>query len=68
MLKLRKTSMKERAAAFFGTLQAGFTNFHYLREIWKTTTESEALIGVGMTGIASGKMLSLDLKRSSGSG
>jgi len=50
------------AAAFFGTLQAGFTNFHYLREIWKTTTESEALLGVGMTGIASGKVFSLDLK------
>lgn len=56
--------LNERAAAasFFGTLQAGFTNFHYLREIWKTTTESEALIGVGMTGIASGKILNLDLK------
>lgn len=50
------------AAAFFGTLQAGFTNFHYLREIWKTTTEEEALIGVGMTGIASGKVLAFDLK------
>jgi ribonucleoside-diphosphate reductase alpha chain len=50
------------AAAFFGTLQAGFTNFHYLREVWKTTTESEALIGVGMTGIASGNVLKLDLK------
>jgi ribonucleoside-triphosphate reductase (thioredoxin) len=50
------------AAAFFGTLQAGFTNFHYLREIWKTTTEKEALIGVGMTGIASGRVLELDLK------
>jgi ribonucleoside-triphosphate reductase (thioredoxin) len=56
--------LNERAAAasFFGTLQAGFTNFHYLREIWKTTTEREALIGVGMTGIASGKILTLDLK------
>lgn len=50
------------AAAFFGTLQAGFTNFHYLREIWKTTTEYEALIGVGMTGIASGRVLDLDLR------
>jgi ribonucleoside-triphosphate reductase (thioredoxin) len=50
------------AASFFGTLQAGFTNFHYLREIWKTTTESEALIGVGMTGIASGNVMNLDLK------
>jgi ribonucleoside-diphosphate reductase alpha chain len=53
---------RARVAAFFGTLQAGFTNFHYLREIWKTTTEYEALIGVGMTGIASGKVLDLDLK------
>ncbi|MFD1002680.1 hypothetical protein ACFQ21_25370 [Ohtaekwangia kribbensis] len=50
------------AASFFGTLQAGFTNFHYLREIWKTTTEQEALIGVGMTGIASGKIFQFDLK------
>lgn len=53
---------RARVAAFFGTLQAGFTNFHYLREIWKTTTEYDALIGVGMTGIASGRVLDLDLK------
>lgn len=57
---------RARAAAFFGTLQAGFTNFHYLREIWKTTTEDEALIGVGMTGIASGRILDLDLKEAAG--
>jgi ribonucleoside-diphosphate reductase alpha chain len=50
------------AASFFGTLQAGFTDFHYLREVWKTTTENEALIGVGMTGIASGKIFQFDLK------
>jgi ribonucleoside-diphosphate reductase alpha chain len=53
---------RARAAAFFGTLQAGFTNFHYLREVWKTTTEDEALIGVGMTGIASGSVMELDLQ------
>lgn len=53
---------RARAAAFLGTLQAGFTNFHYLREVWKTTTEQDALIGVGMTGIASGRVLKLDLK------
>jgi len=51
-----------RAASFFGTLQAGFTNFHYLREAWKTTTEHDALIGVGMTGIASGKIMAYDLR------
>lgn len=53
---------RARAAAFFGTLQAGFTNFHYLREEWKNTTEEDALIGVGMTGIASGKILKYDLR------
>jgi ribonucleoside-diphosphate reductase alpha chain len=53
---------RARAAAYLGTLQAGFTNFHYLREIWKTTTEQDALIGVSMTGIASGKVLKLDLR------
>lgn len=52
---------RAKAAAFLGTLQAGYTDFHYLREIWKETTEREALIGVGMTGIASGAVLSLDL-------
>ena len=40
-----------RAAAFVGTLQAGYTNFHYLRPVWQRTTEKDALIGVGMTGI-----------------
>lgn len=50
-----------RAAAFLGTLQAGFTDFHYLREVWRETTEQDALIGVGMTGIGSGAVLDLDL-------
>jgi len=51
-----------KAAAFIGTLQAGYTDFHYLREIWKRTTEKEALIGVGMTGIGSGIVLNYDIK------
>ena len=56
--------LNERAkiGAFLGTLQASYTNFHYLRDIWKKTTEKEALIGVGMTGIASGEILKYDLK------
>ena len=49
-----------KAAAFIGTLQAGYSDFHYLRDIWRRTTEKEALIGVSMTGIASGKVLNLD--------
>lgn len=53
-----------RVAAFFGTLQAGFTDFHYLRSIWRETTEKDALIGAGMTGIGSGEVLQYDLRRS----
>jgi ribonucleoside-triphosphate reductase (thioredoxin) len=51
-----------KAGAFLGTLQAAYTDFHYLRDIWKKTTEKDALAGVGMTGIASGAVLNLDLK------
>ena len=50
-----------KAAAFIGTLQAGYTDFHYLREIWQQTTEKDALIGVSMTGIASAAVLPLDM-------
>lgn len=51
-----------KAAAFIGTLQASYTDFHYLRDIWKKTTEKEALLGIGMTGIASGAVLNYSLK------
>ena len=51
------------AAAFIGTLQAGYTEFHYLREVWQETTERDALLGVSMTGIGSGKVMSLDLNQ-----
>jgi len=50
-----------KAAAFIGTLQASYTEFHYLREIWQETTEKDALIGVSMTGIASGRVLGYDM-------
>ena len=56
-------NLRVRAAAFIGTLQAGYTDFHYLREIWRETTEKDALIGVSMTGIASKKVLKLDMKK-----
>jgi ribonucleoside-diphosphate reductase alpha chain len=51
-----------RAAAFVGTLQASYTDFHYLRPVWQRTTEKDALIGVSMTGIASGNVLKLNMK------
>jgi len=52
-----------KAAAFIGTLQAGYTDFHYLRDVWKETTEKEALIGVSMTGIGSGIVLGYDMQK-----
>ena len=51
-----------KAAAFIGTLQAGYTEFHYLREIWQETTERDALIGVSMTGIGSAAVLQQDMQ------
>jgi len=51
-----------RAAAFIGTLQASYTDFHYLRPVWQRNTEKDALIGVSMTGIASGNVLELDME------
>jgi ribonucleoside-diphosphate reductase alpha chain len=52
-----------KAGAFIGTLQAAYTNFHYLRDVWQKTTEKDALLGVGMTGIGSGAILKYDLKK-----
>ena len=49
-------------AAFFGTLQAGFFDFHYLRPIWSKTTAKDALLGIGMTGIGSGEILKYNLE------
>jgi len=53
---------RAQSAAFIGTLQASYTDFHYLRDIWRKTTEKDALIGVSMTGIASGCLDGLDIK------
>jgi len=39
-------------AALIGTLQASYTDFPYLRPIWKQTTDLEALLGVSCTGVA----------------
>lgn len=53
-------NQRARDASFLGTLQAGYTSFHYLRPIWQSTTEEDALVGVGMTGIASGSIFPLN--------
>lgn len=50
-----------KAASFIGTLQASYTDFHYLRPVWQRTTEKDSLVGVSMTGIASGGVLRLNM-------
>lgn len=42
---------KVRLATILGTIQSTYTNFPYLRKIWKTNTEEERLLGVSLTGI-----------------
>lgn len=51
---------RAKAASFISTLQAGYTNFHYLRDIWRRNSEKDALIGVSRTGIASNSTLHLN--------
>ena len=51
-----------KAATLIGTLQASYTDFHYLRDVWRRTTEKEALIGISMTGIGSGAVLGYNMK------
>jgi ribonucleoside-diphosphate reductase alpha chain len=52
---------RAKAASFIGTLQASYTDFHYLRDEWKEVSEKDSLIGVGCTGIASGCFKELSL-------
>ena len=54
-----------QAAAFLGTLQAGYTDFHYLNPKWKIACEKDALLGASMTGIASGTVEELDMEEAS---
>jgi len=51
---------RSSAASFLGTLQAAYSDFHYLRDIWRKNTEKDALLGVSMTGIASKSNLELN--------
>jgi ribonucleoside-diphosphate reductase alpha chain len=48
---LQTLKEKVEKATILGTLQATLTDFRYLRKIWTTNTEDEALLGVSLTGI-----------------
>ena len=42
---------KARVAAILGTIQSSFTDFRYLRKVWKDTCNEERLLGVSLTGV-----------------
>lgn len=51
------------AATLIGTLQASYTDFHYLRDVWKRNTEKDSLIGVSITGLANKIFDTIDFKQ-----
>lgn len=54
----RKTlKEKVRVAAILGTIQSTYTDFPYLRKVWKNNTEEERLLGVSLTGIMDNTIL-----------
>lgn len=50
------------ASVFFGTLQAGFTDFHYLRYSWIRNARENALLGCSLTGLANQTLKEYDIK------
>lgn len=42
---------KVRLASILGTIQSTFTDFKYLRKIWRDNCEEERLLGVSLTGV-----------------
>lgn len=53
-------SEKVRIAAILGTIQSTFTDFKYLRKIWKDNCNEERLLGVSLTGVLDNPSLILD--------
>ena len=50
---------KIRIAAILGTIQSTYTDFRYVRNIWKRNAEEERLLGVSLTGIYDNEALSM---------
>lgn len=48
---LESLERKARVASILGTIQSSFTDFKYLRKIWKDTCNDERLLGVSLTGV-----------------
>lgn len=49
---------KVRIATILGTIQSTYTDFRYVRSIWKRNAEEERLLGVSLTGIYDHPVLS----------
>lgn len=49
---------KARIATILGTIQSTYTDFRYVRNVWKRNAEEERLLGVSLTGIYDNGLLS----------
>ena len=56
---LESLSDKVRIATIIGTIQSTFTDFRYVRPLWKRNAEEERLLGTSFTGIYDHPQLSL---------
>jgi ribonucleoside-diphosphate reductase alpha chain len=54
---LKSLKRKARIATILGTIQSSFTNFRYLRKIWKDNADEERLLGVSLTGVCDNRWL-----------
>ncbi|MBD3361022.1 hypothetical protein GF366_04450, partial [Candidatus Peregrinibacteria bacterium] len=54
---------RAKIASFIGTIQAGYTNFHFLRDKWRENTEKSALLGISISAAANENLRKLDLKQ-----
>ena len=48
---LESLKRKVKVATILGTIQSTFTDFKYLRSVWRKNCEEERLLGVSLTGI-----------------
>lgn len=63
---LESLKRKARIATVLGTIQSTFTDFRYVRSIWKRNAEEERLLGVSLTGIYDNELLSGQIGEESG--
>ena len=65
---LETLANKVRLATILGTVQSTYTDFRYLRSIWRRNAEEERLLGVSITGIMDNELLHKDINNVSGGG